>query len=182
MKRLTVSLRKVFLLVLVIAITQSLPLGEPNSALSNDIPRTPLTSIGAVSSLDAEPDPLDPGTGGGFDQQSYFQNRFIPKLADCTNEMEKAFVDWTKSKKLVLVRREAALGSILIHATRDGIGGLFELSYTVDTKFERARVSVNYFNKDGTAMEPVLIKGLLETWDIADLQDSLDAVIRCNQV
>ncbi len=165
---------------LLVVLTISL-LANVGLALADNTSKTALTSIGAVSSLDAAPDPEDPGIGGGFDQTSYFQNRFIPKLADCTDKIESVFVAWTNLKGLVLPRREKTLGSIFFHATGDNIEGVFELTYKVDINRERARTSVYYLKKDGTELDPTLIRDLLETWDIAGLQDNLDAALKCGQ-
>lgn len=165
---------------LVIATIASLCFSVDQS-FSDDPKKTALTSIGAVSSLDADADPFDPGIGGGFDQKAYFQNRYIPKLADCTDQIESVFVDWANTHEMVLPRREAELGNILIHATRENIGGLFELSYNVELERERARVSVFYLKKDGSQLDPALVKNLLETWGIAALQDNLDAALKCDQ-
>lgn len=152
-----------------------------NATDNTVIQKTPLTSIGAVSSLDAPPDPDDPGIGGGFDQISYFKNRFIPQLDDCTNQIEEVFINWTVTKGLILPRREVELGNVLIHATKDKLGGFFELIYRVDAKRERARTSVFYFFSDGSKIDPVYIKEFLENWQIAILQDDLDKALNCGQ-
>ncbi len=144
--------------------------------------KTALTSIGGTATLDTGVDPDDPGIGGGFDQEAFFQNRYIPNLSICTEQIERIFLSWTEAKNLFLPRREASEDQILIHATSDTLDGIFELSYKIDAERMRARVTVFYLLKNGAALNPILIKPLLETWEIADLQDELDDALKCDNV
>lgn len=49
--------------------------------------RTPLTSIEAVTDIDAPRDPDDPGAGGGIDGVGYFSRRLAPKVGACTAQI-----------------------------------------------------------------------------------------------
>jgi hypothetical protein len=156
--------------------------GAVNSHEAQNLPlesKPALTSIGATSSLGAPPDPDDPGLGGGFDQVSYFRNRYIPDLEDCTDRIAAVFTDWAKARALMLPRKEVTLGSIVMHATTAELKGIFELVYRIRNGGESARVTVFYFAKDGSRFDPVSVKELLEVWSIADLQDELDGAIAC---
>jgi hypothetical protein len=164
-----------------IAFAITFALSSASSASSEQIAKTALTSIGAVSSLDVGHDSEDPGIGGGFDQEAYFQNRYIPDLASCTEQIERIFVSWTSANELVLPRREAGADRLFIHATSDTLDGIFELTYQIDAQRERARVSVFFILKDGTALDPVLINPILENWSIAGLQDDLNVALKCDQ-
>ncbi len=104
-------------------------IAEPVLAEETGMNRSARTSIGAVSSLDAPPDPDDPGIGGGFEQVSYFRNRFIPKLADCTAQIEAVYRDWASNRDLIIPLHESTAGNVLIHATWDGLNGIFEMSF-----------------------------------------------------
>ena len=153
-----------------------------SSAFAEEANRTALTSIGGTSTLEVGNDPDDPGIGGGFDQEAFFQNRYIPNLASCTEQIERIFLTWTEANEFLLPRREASEDEVLIHATSDTLDGIFELSYKIDAEQMRARVTVFYFLKNGTALNPVLVKPILETWDIANLQDELDGALKCDNV
>ena len=140
---------------------------------------TPLTSVGAVSNLEAPPDPNEPGIGGGIDHVSYFRNRFIPQLTNCTQQVVAVYREWAGAHALQLPLQETQDGNVLMHATRAGLDGLFELTYRVDTLMERARFTVYYYSADGARLSPLAIPTILEKWDIAALQDSLDGALSC---
>lgn len=156
-------------------------LGTTTNAIAEDRvdKKTPLTSVGAVSSLDAPPDANDPGIGGGFDHISYFRNRLIPKLADCTAEIEAVYQGWAEGHNFLIPVREILPGDLLIHATKEGLNGFFELIYRVDAERERARVTVLFVSPDGRLHDPLSIKEMLMTWEIDTLQDDLDAALAC---
>lgn len=153
-----------------------------SGASAEEANKTALTSIGGTATLDAGLDQNDPGIGGGFDQEAFFQNRYIPDLSICTEQIERVFLSWTDANNLLLPRREASEDQVLIHATSDTLDGIFELSYKIDAERMRARVTVFYLLKNGTALNPVLIKPLLDTWEIVDLQDELDDALKCDNV
>ncbi len=150
-----------------------------NSATCKELYRFPLTSIGAVTSLDAPPDPDDPGVGGGFDSEAYFRNRFLPKLSDCTEEIASVYDAWAAAQGLQVPLREQGAGEVLIHATHSDLHGLFELTYRVRPSRERARVTVYFYSRDGARHEPTAIVSMLEAYDIAALQDDLDSALAC---
>lgn len=150
-----------------------------DASAQRDGNRIPLTSIGVVSSLNLPNDPDDPGIGGGFDHVSYFRNRFSPQLEDCSKQLETVFRDWAQQHNLSIPFRDGTPGNVRLHATKSGLGGLFEMTYRVDIKRERARVTVFFFSQDGARQEPVAIESLLVEWQIADLQDGLDRALVC---
>lgn len=156
--------------------------GQPCAAEQSVSNRSPLTSVGAISALELPPDPEDPGIGGGFDHVSYFRNRFIPKLDDCTAQIDAVFRGWVASHDLVIPLHETSPGELLIHATQLGLDGLFELTYRVDTKRERARVTVYFYSPDGVRHAPLAIKEMLERWEISKLQDALDKALACGRM
>jgi len=102
--------------------------------------RTPLTSVGIVESIDAPPDPDDPGVGGGFDAAGYFKNVLGATVASCTTKIGAAVDSWIAVQKLVPVLRDASPNHLLIHASKPGDTGFFEISYRFSAGDKRARV------------------------------------------
>lgn len=149
------------------------------SATCEDLRRSPLTSVGAVTSLGASPDLDDPGAGGGFDSEAYFRNRFLPKLSDCTEKITNVYKAWAIAHGFQIPLRETGPGKVLIHATRADLNGLFELTYRVHPNRERARVTVYFYSRDGARHEPTAVVTMLRTYGIAELQDDLDTALAC---
>jgi hypothetical protein len=58
-----------------------------------------------MSSIDGPPDEDDPGVGGGIDWASYFRNRLLPELDDCTNQIRTVYDGWGAARGLIAVRR-----------------------------------------------------------------------------
>jgi hypothetical protein len=73
-------------------------------------------------------------------------------------------------------------GNLLIHMTRNDLKGLFELTYRVDAKRERARVTVYFYSADGARHEPAGIATMLQEYQIAGLQDNLDKALLCGSL
>jgi hypothetical protein len=163
-----------------IALVTSLPVAW--SGMIGNTPsgiRTPLTSIAVVTSLDVSPDPEDPGAGGGFDAETYFREALVSKIGDCTKLIEAEFATWSQLQGFVIPKKERSPAGLLVHATKIGFEGLFELVYRVDPKRERARVTVYYYSNDGVQHEPLGIKMLLDGYGIAALQDKLETALQC---
>ena len=145
----------------------------------SDLHKTPLTSVSGVTDIDAPPDPEDPGAGGGIDTTTYFRNRLLPKLEDCTSQIETVITTWAKAHQLTTPKTEKLPGNLLIHATRGGLDGIFEVTYRVDQKRERARATVFFYSRDGERHEPAGIQRLLNDFKIAEIQDQLEKALRC---
>jgi hypothetical protein len=144
--------------------------------------KSALTSIAGMSSIDGAPDDDDPGVGGGIDSATYFRNRMLPKLDDCTNSIRNVYDKWGSTLGLASVRREAVPGSLVIHMTNNDLNGLFELTYRVDAKRERARVTVYFYSADGARHEPSGIAVMLQRYQIAALQDDLEKALLCGSL
>lgn len=164
-----------FLLVLVMVITAG-SAGGQNQKKSKKIP---LTSVEAVTDLDAPKDPDDPGVGGGMDASNYFSRKLAPKLVDCTAQVRSAADGWAREYKLSVIKVDDKPGDLLMHMTQDGLQGFFELSYLVKLQQERARVTVFYYSVDGTEYEPAAITKLLKNYDIEKFQDNLTNALLC---
>ena len=143
---------------------------------------TALTSVAGMTDLDAPRDPDDPGIGGGIDSANFFRTRLLPKLADCTDQVEEPILSWIKVHQLTVPKSERGPGSLLIHATNDTLRGLFEFTYRVDGKRERARATLYFYSTDGERHEPLGIKQMLESYEIEALQDDLDAALQCGSI
>ena len=141
--------------------------------------KTALTSVAGITNLDAPRDLDDPGIGGGVDSTTYFRTRLLPKLADCTDRIEAEIMNWTKLHSMAIPKREQVPGNLLVHATNETLRGLFEFIYRVDRKREKARVTLYFYSADGARHELTGIKGMLQSYEIAALQDKLDAALRC---
>lgn len=141
--------------------------------------RTPLTSAGAVTSLDVPPDPEDPGAGGGFDSETYFTESLVTKLVDCTNRIEAEVTKWSKSKGLRIRKKEKGPGALLFHALKQGDAGFFEFAYKFNAKQKRARITLYFYSNDGAQHEPLGIERLLNSYDIGGLHDNLENALQC---
>ena len=144
--------------------------------------RTPLTSVGIVESIDAPPDPDDPGVGGGFDAAGYFKNVLSATVASCTKQIGAATDSWIAAQKLVSVLRDASPNHLLIHASKPGDAGFFEISYRFSVGDKRARVTVFYVAGDGRLLEPTAIPAILNNNEIGSFQDALQKAVRCGDV
>jgi hypothetical protein len=140
----------------------------------------PLTSVALVASLDAPPDPDDPGTGGGFETQAYFETRLADARAihACMDPIEHAVADWSGRMGLFRDLRDRTASSLTLHYVKSGLAGFFAVTYRVEQQV-KARVRVDYILLDGTR-SPELARDLLSTYQIASLQTSLDGALRCN--
>jgi hypothetical protein len=154
-------------------------LAPPALAHPNGTP-TPLTSIAADSNLDAPADPANPGTGGAFDNSSYFRNRLTSTaaIAACAAKIEAAAAAWAGQFALMRSGREAEPTSLILDYQRAGLRGLFEVAYKVDLG-THARVTVNFYGQDGSQLDPATIQTFLKTYDIAQFEDALDIALRC---
>lgn len=159
------------ILTLLSAVPQAEDLGSWN--------KTALTSVAGMTNLDAPRDADDPGVGGGIDTASYFRTRLLPQLADCTDRIEAPIIAWVKHHAMTVRKSERVPGNLLIHATKDALMGLFEFTYRVDGKRERARATLYFYSADGARHEPLGIEEMLKSYGIAELQDELDAALQC---
>lgn len=141
--------------------------------------RVPLTSAGAVTSLDVPQDPEDPGAGGGFDSETYFTESLVTKLVDCTNRIEDEIKKWSQSRGLRIRKKKKSPGALLVHALKQGETGFFELVYKVNAKQKRARVTLYYYSNDGSQLEPIGINSILNSYGIGELHDRLDNALQC---
>lgn len=157
--------------------------GGPTAARADDddhgTDRTPLTSIGLVTDLDAPPDPDDPGYGGGFDALNYFENLLDTKIAPCREQLEAATAMWIERHQLSMLLEETGPARLLVHAARSGERGFFEVSYRFDEAQKRARVTLYFVGAEGRLLEPSAIAMLLDEYGVEAFQDSLRSAIRC---
>ena len=155
------------------------------SALSQNAPKSepvPLTSIGIVSDEDAELDPEDPGTGGGLEVQSYFKTilRSPDQVRACFTRVEAAGAAWASRYELSRPVRRLDSDRLLVQYAKPGIGGIFELRYRVTTTVPpRARATLFFYRNDGSEQDPALVQRLLTTCGVSQLQDALDAALKC---
>jgi hypothetical protein len=147
------------------------------STLSALETRTPLTSVGVVTTLDGAPDPDDPGVGGGFDSASYFTNVYSNTVASCTERINRSVDQWLADRKLMPQLRERSSSRLLVHAP--AAKGFFEISYRFDVQQRRARVTLYFVGGDGAMHEPSGIMQLLTDYRIAELQEALQKAILC---
>ncbi|MBB5057419.1 hypothetical protein HDF16_002125 [Granulicella aggregans] len=141
--------------------------------------KTPLTSVEAVTDIDAPKDPNDPGTGGGMDAATYFSRKLAPKLGDCTSRIRSTANDWIQVSHLQATKTEQQPGDLLIHATKPDLQGFFEIIYRVRLKEQRARVTVFFYKLDGTQLEPATILPLLKAYKIGDFEEKLTQALLC---
>ena len=138
-----------------------------------------LTSVGAVTNLETDNSADDPGIGGAFGGETYFRNILTSALGDCSKQIDAAFSQWARTHRLVIPKRELGPGRALIHATASAAPGVFELSYRVDGKLDRARFTVWLYTNDGTQKDPLQIKELLTQFGIEMLEDQLQNSLQC---
>jgi hypothetical protein len=149
------------------------------SAQKQPVKRTPLTSVEAVTDIDAPKDPDDPGTGGGMDASNYFSRKLAAKLNDCTAQIRSTTDAWVRASQLHVVKVEDQPGDLMIHATRSDLEGFFEIIYRVKLQQERARVTVFFYAPDGAQLEPATIDRLLKDYKIDEFQDKLTHALLC---
>lgn len=141
--------------------------------------RTPLTSIGLVTDIDAPPDPDDPGLGGGFDAVNYFENLLGTRIGACSQQLEAVTAQWIGQHHLSILLQETGPARLLVHAARSGERGFFEVSYRFDEAQKRARVTLYFVGAEGRLLEPSAIATLLDEYGVEAFQDSLRSAIRC---
>ena len=141
--------------------------------------KTPLTSVEAVTDIDAPKDPDDPGTGGGIDGSNYFSRKLAAKLNDCTTQIRSTSDTWVRTNQLHVLKADQTPGNLLIHVTGDNLQGFFEITYRVKLDQQRARFTVFFYKLDGTQVEPAAIHSLLTTYKIDDFQDKLTQSLLC---
>lgn len=141
--------------------------------------RSPLTSISAVENLDAPPDPDDPGAGGGFDAETYFQNFVLAEVHTCPRVVLNEFIVWSKAQSLSITKTIQEPTSLLAFAALSAPAGVLELVYKFNTTQKRSRATLYFYSGDGSKHEPVAIVELLKRYDVAALQDKLRTAIAC---
>jgi hypothetical protein len=152
------------------------------SGAVTDPARTPLTSLGITETIDALPDPDDPGVGGGFDAANYFKNVLASTVASCTTKIAAAADSWIGAQQLVSVLRDAGPDHLLIHTSKPGDAGFFEISYRFSFGAKRARVTVFYVAGDGRLLEPAAITAVLNNNEIGPFQEALEKAVRCGDL
>ena len=141
--------------------------------------RSPLTSIGVVQDADAPPDPDDPGAGGGFDAENYFQNILVGKVGECTAGVLKAFLSWSQAQTLSVPRTVQQPTALLAFTSLTAPPGVLELTYRFSTAQKRARATLFFYSADGAQHEPAAIEALLKKYKVATLQDDIRKAIAC---
>lgn len=170
MRLLELSVACVLLLPLAAVDAQGHPRGTPVA----------LTSIGLVDDLDAGIDPDDPGTGGGFDAETYFQNLLVSKVHQCGKGVLQVFLNWAKEGGINIDKTSFGDAATSGYTTISEPPGVLELSYRFDTEKRRSRVTLFFYARDGTKMEPTTIEGLLRRFKVAGLQDKLRDAVTCS--
>ena len=143
--------------------------------------RSPLTSIGAVEDIDSPPDLDDPGTGGGFDAENYFQNILVGKVSGCIAGVQKAFLSWSQAQSLTVSKTVQQPTSLLAYTSLTTPPGVLQLTYRFSSTQKRARATLYFYSTDGTQHEPAAIEALLKQYKVATLQDELRRAIACQQ-
>jgi hypothetical protein len=141
--------------------------------------KTPLTSIDAVTDIDAPRDPDDPGTGGGADYAGYFSRRLAIKVSTCTDRIRSITDAWAKENQLVVSKSDHRSGDLLMHLVSGDLDGFFEVAYRVRLQQERARVTLFFYSTDGSRHEPSGIRQLLDRYHVGHFQDDLTKAILC---
>lgn len=141
--------------------------------------KTPLTSVEAVTDIDAPRDPDDPGTGGAVDSSGYFSRRLIARIENCTDRLRSETGAWARNHELVVSKVDRQPGDLLMQMTKPDLAGLFELTYRVNLKLERARVTLFFYSLDGARHELAGIKKLLTDYKIDAFQDVLTKGLLC---
>jgi hypothetical protein len=141
--------------------------------------RSPLTSIGLVTDVDADADPDDPGMGGGVDSTVFFTNKLVPKISACTAIVQSVAATWAKANQLGIVKLSQKPGNLLMHVSNAGLAGFFEVVYRVDVAKERARATLFFYSPDGARHEPVQLRAILDQFEIMKFQDQLVRAMTC---
>ena len=140
----------------------------------------PLARTVIVTDIDAPPETDDPGTGGGFDISSYFQNKLTSpaNLSACIADVETAVSQWAMGLGLSRTLKQSQPASLMLHYVKDDLPGLFAIAYDV-TEGIRARIAVDFYSLDGAERAPELAIELNTTFRVAELQDALDIAMSC---
>jgi len=141
--------------------------------------RSPLTSIGVVQEVDAPADPDDPGAGGGFDAENYFQNILVGQVGECTAGVLKAFLSWSKAQMLNVPKTVQQPTSLLAFTALSTPSGVLELNYRFSIEQKRARATLFFYSTDGAQHQPAAIEVLLKQYKVATLQDEIRTAIAC---
>ncbi|MGH2343541.1 hypothetical protein ACRC7T_18945 [Segnochrobactraceae bacterium EtOH-i3] len=130
--------------------------------------------------LDIPPFADDPGTGGGFEAETYFLTRLVDaeSIRSCLDPVEQVAADWAGGFGLVRNLRDRTATTLTLHYGKGGMPGFFSVSYQIENSI-KARVRVDYIALDGSTRSPEFARDLLDTYSIAKFQTSLDAALRC---
>jgi hypothetical protein len=141
---------------------------------------TPLTRITLSTDIDAPPDPDDPGTGGSFENSTYFQNKLADpsQIRACVAAVKAAASAWANGLGLTPAFEEIKGAAMSIHYVKPELSGLFAIDYQVEGGI-KAKVRVDFYRLDATEVRPEAVQELLGTYRIAGLQDALDRALRC---
>ena len=141
--------------------------------------RSPLTSIGVVQEVDAPRDPDDPGAGGGFDAENYFQNILVGKVGECKARVLKAFLSWSNAQALSVPKTVEQPMSLLAFTTLATPPGVLELNYRFSPALKRSRATLFFYSVDGAQHEPPAIEALLNQYNVATLQNEMRTAVAC---
>lgn len=122
----------------------------------------PLTSVSLIADIDTPPYPDDPGTGGGFETQAYFQTRLGGSIGVCLDPIEQATAGWAKDLGLNRALRDRTATALTMHYGKVDLPGFFSVRYQVEQSI-KARVRVDYVMLDGTTRSPEFARELLQT-------------------
>tara|TARA_R110001599_G_C12028121_1_gene639759 strand:+ start:252 stop:656 length:405 start_codon:yes stop_codon:yes gene_type:complete len=132
-----------------------------------------------VQDVDAPPDPDDPGAGGGFDAENYFQNILVGKISECTAGVLKALLSWSNAQTLSVQKTVQQPTSLLAFMALTTPPGVLELNYRFNTAQKRARATLFFYSTDGAQHEPAAIEALLKRYNVATLQNEIRTAIAC---
>ena len=172
-------LRSAFFLMALFAIWPLATSGQSSHSKKQTVKRTPLTSVEAVTDIDAPVDPDDPGAGGGVDAEGYFSRKLAAKVATCTDQIQSVGGVWARDQKLSVNKMDKQAGNLLMHMTGPDLNGFFELTYRVKLHDERARVTLFFYSQDGAQHEPAGIRELLKDYHVDTFQDRLTQALLC---
>ena len=150
-----------------------------SQAANQQLQKTPLTRVEVVTDIDTPRADDDPGTGGGIDSSNYFSRRLAEKISVCTDQIRTVTEKWAKQNQLVLNKVDRRPGDLLIQATKHDLKGLFELTYRVNLKQERADVTLYFYSQDGFRQDPAVILTFLKTYKVETFQDELTSALMC---
>jgi hypothetical protein len=169
-----------FIVGLLAAIGESATLSQAGVGKLPSHP-TPLTRITLSSNVDAPVDADDPGTGGAFNNTAYFQNKLAnaSQIRVCVNSVKAAASAWAAGFGLTPAFQEVKPAAFSIHYVKPSLSGLFAVEYQVDDGV-KAKVRVDFYQLDGSEVEPETVQELLGSYKIADFQDALDKALRCD--